>query len=72
MTATDRLELSPLQHVLANSCQPQLRNLSVIETDDRVIITGRVSSYFIKSLALESVKNVVDHRSLILNIEVEA
>jgi len=49
-----------------------LRRLSVVEDDERIEITGRVSSYYMKSVALETVKAAADGRSILLPVEVES
>lgn len=72
MTALKPLEPSPVQSALATSRQPQLRRLSVVEDDERIEITGRVSSYYMKSVALETVKAAADGRSILLLVEVES
>ena len=54
MTVLESLELSSIQSALATSCKPELRRLSVVENDDRVEICGRVSSFYMKSVAIET------------------
>ena len=72
MTAIDTFEMSRAQHALATSNQPQLRRLHVTETNDHVLITGRVKNFYLKSLALETAKVAVEgERSMVLNIEVD-
>jgi hypothetical protein len=71
MTTLDTLEPSPAQLALANSCQPQIRRLQVTETEDHVLISGRVKSYYLKSLALETVKTAACPRPMVFNVEVE-
>jgi hypothetical protein len=43
---------------LRHSSHPALRKLSVEETDDRIIISGRVASYYLKQLAQETIMPV--------------
>ena len=47
-----------------------LRNLSVEETDSAVVISGRVSSYYLKQLAQETVMPVLDQRALLNRVAV--
>jgi hypothetical protein len=55
------LNLSPLA---------QLRRLCVTVNDDEVVITGRVTSYYLKSLAQESVRPTIGERRLLNLVEV--
>lgn len=71
MTALESLELSPAQTALATSCQPEIRRLAVVRLDDRLEISGRVSSFYMKSVALETVKAVARGRTISLNVEVD-
>lgn len=43
---------------LRQSTHPALRNLLVQETDGAIVISGRVSSYYLKQLAQETVMPV--------------
>lgn len=54
--ATDALRHSPI---------PALRKLSVEETDGLVVILGRVSSYYHKQLAQETIMPHLDGRELV-------
>jgi hypothetical protein len=58
---SDALTASPL---------PQLRRLVVTATDDEVVITGRVSSYYLKQLAQETIRSVLGERRLLNQVEV--
>ena len=49
---------------------PALRRLSVQETEAEVILTGCVSSYYLKQLAQETVLPILDRRSLKNQVEV--
>ena len=72
MTVLESLELSSIQTALTTSCQPEIRRLSVVENDDRVEICGRVSTFYMKSVAIETVKAASDGRPILLNIEVDS
>jgi hypothetical protein len=50
--------------MLRQSRIPALRNLSVEETATGVVISGRVSSYYLKQLAQETVMPVLRKREL--------
>ena len=43
---------------LKQSSHPALRHLRVEETDESIIISGRVSSYYLKQLAQETIMPV--------------
>src|SRR5438045_2701002 len=46
---------SRLVQALRQSSHPALRRLAVEETDTSVVITGRVSSYYLKQMAQEAI-----------------
>jgi hypothetical protein len=48
----------------------QLRRLVVIADDNVVVITGQVSSYYLKQMAQETVRPLVGERTLLNNVEV--
>ena len=50
--------------MLRQSQLPDLRRLHVEETEFEVIITGVVSSYYLKQLAQETIRAAVGQRSL--------
>jgi hypothetical protein len=54
------------------TCSPigQLRRLSVRETDTEVVITGRVSSYYLKQMAQEALRAAAGHRAIRNAVEV--
>ncbi len=56
--------------VLSASPLPELRRLVVTADEREVVITGRVSSYYLKQLAQESVRNTVGLRKLLNRVEV--
>jgi hypothetical protein len=58
---TDVLTASPL---------PQLRRLVVTVNDSEVVITGRVSSYYLKQLAQEALRPTLGDRRLLNRVEV--
>jgi hypothetical protein len=66
---------SPVQSqaalALRQSPIPALRKLTVEETDTAVVIVGRVSSYYLKQLAQETVMSVLDGRELHNRVAVE-
>jgi len=64
-------ELSP-QPATALTASPlgQLRRLVVTADDTQVIITGRVSSYYLKQMAQETVRPVLGERTLLNRVEV--
>jgi hypothetical protein len=56
--------------VLTTSPLPQLRRLVVTATPGEVIITGRVSSYYLKQLAQEALRPTLGDRRLLNLVEV--
>lgn len=56
--------------VLTASPLPQLRRLVVTATDREVVITGRVSSYYLKQLAQEALRAALGDRTLRNQVEV--
>ena len=64
MTATASLSPASPVELLSGSPIPELRKLEVTETDREVVITGRVSSFYIKQLAQESIRSAVAGRRL--------
>ena len=49
---------SPAIQALRQSTHPGLRNLTVHETEGTIIIMGRVTSYYLKQLAQETIMPV--------------
>lgn len=68
--ATSMLVRSRAEQALRESPIPALRRLVVAETDAQVVITGRVSSYYLKQLAQEAVLPVLEKRSLLNQVTV--
>jgi len=64
MTATT-LEQLPATQALHQSPIPALRRLALEETASVVIIQGRVSSYYLKQLAQETILPVLSGRQLL-------
>jgi hypothetical protein len=55
---------------LRQSSHPSLRILSIEETDDAIVISGRVSSYYLKQLAQEVIMQVRSGRELVNRVTV--
>ena len=62
--STSTLEQSRATQALRCSAIPALRNLSIEETDESVVILGNVASYYLKQLAQETVMPVLEGREL--------
>jgi hypothetical protein len=56
--------------VLAVSPLPQLRRLMVCVSEEEVVITGQVSSFYMKQLAQETVRPTLGDRRLLNLVEV--
>jgi hypothetical protein len=69
MTPTAPVAL-PAAQALKESPRPALRRLTVEETDSAVVITGRVSSYYLKQLAQETVRPLCGVRQLVNRVVV--
>lgn len=55
---------------LTSSPLGQLRRLVVIADDNQVVITGQVTSYYLKQMAQETVRPLVGSRTLLNHVEV--
>ncbi len=55
---------------LRQSSHPALRSLTVEEIDEAIVISGRVSSYYLKQLAQEMIMQVRTGRELVNRITV--
>jgi hypothetical protein len=64
------LEPSPLLAALKHNGVPALRRLRVEEAEQIVILTGTVSSYYLKQLAQEAVIPLLAGRKLLNRVEV--
>lgn len=62
--------LSNPTEALANSPLEKLRRIIVTADDEQVILSGRVSSYYLKQMAQETVRPTLGSRKLINNIVV--
>jgi hypothetical protein len=69
MSATSTLSSSASQ-ALRQSPHPALRRLLVEETEELIIISGRVSSYYLKQLAQETLMPLREQRSLLNQVAV--
>jgi RNA polymerase sigma-54 factor len=56
--------------VLSASSMPEQRRLAVLSTDESVILSGRVSSYYMKQMAQECVRGVTAGRRVVNRVEV--
>jgi osmotically-inducible protein OsmY len=70
MIAAPVLSSSTPEAVLSASPMPELRRLVVTTSENEVVITGRVSSYYLKQLAQESLRGSVGVRKLLNRVEV--
>ena len=68
--ASPVLLMTQAAHALKRSLHPALRHLSVEETDDSLIISGRVNSYYLKQLAQETLMPVRGARQLVNRVNV--
>ncbi|MBY0458985.1 MAG: BON domain-containing protein [Gemmataceae bacterium] len=61
---------SELASTLTSSPLGQLRRLVVTESDHEVVLTGVVSSYYLKQMAQETIRNAVGGRTLVNKVSV--
>jgi len=57
-------------HALRKSSHPALRRLSVQGADGNLIISGKVSSYYLKQLAQETIMSVREGMQLVNKVDV--
>jgi hypothetical protein len=69
MSVTPSVQSTAAQALL-HSPIPALRKLHVEEKDGEVVLTGSVSSYYLKQLAQETVMPVLDNRELVNQVVV--
>jgi hypothetical protein len=72
MTTTLLAPPSRTQSLLAESGQHELRRLSVTETEETIVLEGRVSRYYLKQLAQEMLRQATEGRRLINRVCVDA
>lgn len=60
-----------IQLALIKSPQPELRRLKATETEDSVLIVGRVSCYYMKQMAQETVKSASAGRRVVNRVVVQ-
>ncbi|MCI0685380.1 MAG: BON domain-containing protein [Gemmataceae bacterium] len=70
--ASPALLTTQAAHALKRSSHPALRCLSVEETDDTLVISGRVASYYLKQLAQETLMPVRGERRVVNRVNVVA
>jgi hypothetical protein len=63
--STSTLEQSPIALALHRSPLPPLRKLTLEETEEAVIIHGKVSSYYLKQVAQETIMPLIAGRKLV-------
>ena len=63
--------ISSAYHALKRSYYPPLRQLCVCETDNALIISGKVTTYYMKQLAQEAVMPVRGSLQLVNRVAVE-
>ena len=68
--ASPTLLTTQAAHALRRSSHPALRYLCVEETDDSLIISGRVTSYYLKQLAQETLMPVRGERRVVNRVNV--
>jgi hypothetical protein len=68
--STSTLEHSRAELALRRSPVPTLRKLSLEETEEIVVINGKVPSYYLKQLAQETVRPVLAGRKLLNHVQV--
>lgn len=61
---------SEVADALAHSPLGHLRRLVVVENDAEVVITGTVSSYYLKQMAQETIRYAVGTRRILNHVEV--
>lgn len=59
-------------HALKKSSHPALRKLSVEGMEGNLIISGKVSSYYLKQLAQETIMSVREGHRLVNKVDVVA
>ncbi len=62
--------VSRAAQALNQSPHPALRQLRIEETESRIVLSGRVSSYYLKQMAQEAVMPVLGSRELVNRVTV--
>lgn len=70
MSAQPKPSYTDTDLALTRSPNPELRQLRATVTDDKVLLTGFVSSYYLKQLAQETVKPTAGTRRVVNQIKV--
>ena len=68
--STSTLEQSRLALALCRSPIPALRKLTLDESDNSIILQGRVTSYYLKQLAQETLLPLLEGRQLLNRVQV--
>jgi hypothetical protein len=64
------MQISQAAHALRRSLHPALRNLSVEETAEALIIFGKVPTFYLKQMAQEALMPVKGARDLVNRVDV--
>jgi hypothetical protein len=67
---TSAVAQQPVEQTLRQSPIPALRKLRVEESEKEVVLTGNVTSYYLKQLAQEAVMPVLGKRGLLNQVVV--
>lgn len=59
-------------HALRRSSHPALRKLNVEDNEGHLVLSGRVTSYYLKQLAQETIMPHRGERKLVNNVHVES
>jgi hypothetical protein len=70
MSTSTTLSPPEPREVLTASPLPQLRRLEVTVNEGVVVISGKVSSYYLKQLAQETIRPALGDRRLLNRVEV--
>lgn len=49
----------------------QIHGLEVVLTGNRIAVTGRTNSYYLKQLAVQAVRNAVSENALVIDVDVD-
>ena len=69
-TESSQLLARRIEEVVTSRTGVAIRNLQVQVTGERVVLSGRTTSYYHKQLATHAVINAIDERTLLNDIEV--